>query len=123
MQERVLVASFAAAATQSFRAACPEVATGAVFSEAARFFLLSRLGLPAPARPDAEALLVPLRFGLFHVPTAGFARAAHRLNLRVQAWLANERAQMEALLEAGVDGIITDYPDRLAELLRERALR
>ncbi len=122
-QERVLVASFVAQATRAFRAACPEVATGAVFSEALRFTLLTRLGLAAPPPPDAQALLVPIRFGFLRVPGASFARAAHRRNLRVQAWLANERPEMEALLEAGVDGIITDYPDRLLALLRERGMR
>ena len=117
MQERVLVASFHAAATQAFRAACPEVASGAVFSEALRFRVLSALGL-TPTRPPAEALLVPLRFAGLPVPTAHLVRTAHALKLHVEAWLANEPAEMERLLEAGVDGIMTDYPDRLSELVR-----
>jgi len=45
-------------------------------------------------------------------------REAHALGLAVLPWTVNERADMEALIDAGVDGIITDYPDRLLETLR-----
>ena len=47
---------------------------------------------------------------------------AHRLGLRVVPWTANERADMKALIELGVDGIITDRPDRLREVMREKRL-
>jgi glycerophosphoryl diester phosphodiesterase len=36
--------------------------------------------------------------------------------------LVNERADLRRLIECGVDGIITDYPDRLREVMRERGL-
>jgi glycerophosphoryl diester phosphodiesterase len=36
----------------------------------------------------------------------------------VVAWTANDPGEMQKLIAAGVDGIITDYPDRLVELLR-----
>ncbi len=39
---------------------------------------------------------------------------AHRRGLKVVAWTINEPAQMRALASAGVDGIITNHPDRLA---------
>jgi glycerophosphoryl diester phosphodiesterase len=35
----------------------------------------------------------------------------------VHVWTVNERADMLRLIEWGVDGIITDYPDILAALL------
>ena len=38
---------------------------------------------------------------------------AHRRGLKVIAWTINEAAQMRALASAGIDGIITNYPDRL----------
>jgi len=37
------------------------------------------------------------------------------------AWTINEQDQMRRLMEAGVDGIITDFPDRLLSLLREQS--
>ena len=43
-------------------------------------------------------------------------RDAHRLDCQVLAWTVNEVATMRRLLDAGVDGIISDYPERFAGL-------
>ena len=42
---------------------------------------------------------------------------AHSLGLRVVVWTVNEVEDMLALARLGVDGIITDYPDRAVEAL------
>jgi glycerophosphoryl diester phosphodiesterase len=47
---------------------------------------------------------------------------AHALRLKVLAWTVNDTAEMARLLDLGVDGIITDYPDRLARLLEARGI-
>ena len=44
---------------------------------------------------------------------------AHRAGLQVVAWTINEPEQMRYLVAAGVDGIMTDYPDRLLRVLGE----
>jgi glycerophosphoryl diester phosphodiesterase len=49
-------------------------------------------------------------------------RQAHAHGIRVVPWTVNEPASWERLLEWGVDGICTDYPDRLGAYLREREL-
>jgi glycerophosphoryl diester phosphodiesterase len=48
--------------------------------------------------------------------------AAKRLRLKVLPWTVNERADMERLMALGVDGIITDYPDRLRALMAEKEI-
>ncbi|MDX1529065.1 MAG: glycerophosphodiester phosphodiesterase family protein, partial [Gammaproteobacteria bacterium] len=45
---------------------------------------------------------------------------AHRLGLKVIVWTVNAPDQMRSLIDLGVDGIITDYPDRLRAVMRER---
>jgi len=35
-------------------------------------------------------------------------------------WTVNERSDMERLIALGVDGIITDYPDRLRAVMAEK---
>lgn len=45
---------------------------------------------------------------------------ARALKLKVIPWTVNDRADMERLLAIGVDGLITDYPDRLRSLLMEK---
>ena len=48
---------------------------------------------------------------------------AHGLGLPVVPWTVNETADLTSLMEEGVDGIITDYPDRLRTVLEERGLK
>ena len=42
--------------------------------------------------------------------------------MKVLPWTVNQRADMIRLMDLGVDGIITDYPDVLRDLVRERGL-
>jgi len=53
---------------------------------------------------------------------ASSAQRAHDLGLQLVPWTVNEPADMRRLIDWGVDGIITDYPDRLREVMRERGL-
>ncbi len=46
-------------------------------------------------------------------------KLAHELELSVNVWTVNERGRMRELIAMGVDGIITDYPDRLRQVLTE----
>ncbi|PZG06424.1 glycerophosphodiester phosphodiesterase family protein [Nonomuraea aridisoli] len=48
---------------------------------------------------------------------------AHRLGLKVIPWTADDEATMNAMIDAGVDGIITNHPDRLRTVMAERGLR
>ena len=49
-------------------------------------------------------------------------REAQALGFKVLPWTVNQRADMLRLMDWGVDGIITDYPDVLRDLMRERGL-
>ncbi|HEV3220367.1 MAG TPA: glycerophosphodiester phosphodiesterase family protein [Candidatus Acidoferrales bacterium] len=51
--------------------------------------------------------------------TPELIEAARRADLKVVAWTVNEPEEMRALIASGVDGIITDFPDRLAAVLAE----
>jgi glycerophosphoryl diester phosphodiesterase len=51
--------------------------------------------------------------------TPAVVEKAHHAGLQVVAWTINELDQMRRLIAAGVDGIITDYPDRLLSILSE----
>ena len=54
--------------------------------------------------------------------TPGDLAAAHALGLKVLPWTVNERGDMRSLIDLGVDGIITDYPDRLREVVAEKGM-
>ena len=109
---RVMVASFHSAPMRAFRQACPEVATSATRMEVTVFYVLARARLAALYSPPFQALQVPVAQGSLTVVTPHFVEAAQSRNLRVQVWTINERAEMDRLLALGVDGLITDRPDR-----------
>jgi glycerophosphoryl diester phosphodiesterase len=54
------------------------------------------------------------------VATAPFVRRAHAAGLRVHVWTVNERSLMTALLDLGVDGIMTDEAEMLRDVLVAR---
>jgi glycerophosphoryl diester phosphodiesterase len=54
--------------------------------------------------------------------TAASLTEAHKEGLKVIVWTVNEESEMNALAESGVDGIITDYPDRLRMVLARRGV-
>jgi glycerophosphoryl diester phosphodiesterase len=51
--------------------------------------------------------------------TADRIENAHREKLKVYVYTVNDPAQMASFIEMGVDGLFTNYPDRLAELLNK----
>lgn len=48
--------------------------------------------------------------------------AAHALGLKVLPWTVNDRADMSRLIDLGADGVITDYPDRLRDVMTEKKM-
>ena len=121
--ERVMVASFSSKVLKAFRRVCPEVTTSAGRGEVTRFFIMNLIFLGAAYRPTCHALQVPEYSSGLHVVTKRFVDGAHNLNLEGHVWTINEVSDMIRLLALGVDGIITDYPDRLIDLLREMGIR
>ena len=49
-------------------------------------------------------------------------RGGETLSIKVIPWTVNERADMERLIAQGVDGIITDYPDRLRAVMADKGM-
>lgn len=116
-QDQILVASFHEDAMSEFRAACPEVATSASQNEVINFFVRHAVGLAASYSPPAQAVQVPEYRSGIHILTPGFVNDAHSRGMDVHVWTVNEAADMQRMIDLGVDGIITDRPDILLELL------
>lgn len=54
--------------------------------------------------------------------TSALVGEAHGLGLRVVPWTVNDPEAMERMLDLGVDGLITDYPDRARSVLAQRGV-
>jgi glycerophosphoryl diester phosphodiesterase len=119
--DRVLVA---AEREESRRGAVPYAGPwGASLSQGFLFWLLRKLPGGSPYTPAADILQVPEWWKGLKVVTPGFVREAHSHNLPVQVWTVDGAEDMRRLLAWGVDGIQTDRPDVLAEVLTEVAGR
>lgn len=112
-----LVASFSTLAMNDFRAACPEVATSLVSDEMRNYFYRYLAWLGQTFSPPGEAAQVPEYNSGYHILTPRFVRASHQRGMEVHAWTINEADDLQRMIDLGVDGIITDRPDLLLELL------
>ena len=120
MEEKVIVGSFHDDAMASFRKTCPEVATGAARNEVTAFVLLDKVFLSGWVSPRYQALEVPWEKSEskgIPVLTERFIRESHAKNIRVEPWTVNDPELMKQYIAWGVDGIITDRPDLLIEVL------
>jgi glycerophosphoryl diester phosphodiesterase len=84
------------------------------------FGALQFVGLGALARIPGDVVQVPEYWRGRRIVTRTFVAAVHRQGVDVHVWTVNERGAMERLLDLGVDGIVTDRPDLLDEVLRAR---
>jgi glycerophosphoryl diester phosphodiesterase len=117
MQDKVLVASFHDERLKEFRAECPEVATSSAKNETTVFVLLTKAFLGGFYSPKFYSLQVPEESGGITVMTESFVRAAHARNLAVEPWTINDEETMRKFIEWGVDGLITDRPDIMLNVL------
>jgi len=120
LTERTLVASFHPTAMDEFRAACPEVATSMVEDEIRPFYILNMAFLGRLYQPPGAAFQVPEYSGDRLVLSPRFVRGAQSNNVAVHPWTIDDPADMARFLDMGVDGIITDRPDIMIEVLEER---
>jgi glycerophosphoryl diester phosphodiesterase len=115
--ERILVASFSHGSMRAFRQACPSVATSATMREAILLYQLERMHLASLYRSPAVALQIPESFRDRRVLGPELIELAAAYNVHIQVWTVNEEADMKRLLDMGVQGIMTDVPDRLLQLM------
>lgn len=119
LHDRLIVGSFSDRRLDEFRAvAGNRVATSSGAALARSWLLASRMG--RGVRCDAVALQLPRRSRGIKVIDRRLVEAAHGLGLQVHVWTVNQPTEMSELLELGIDGIITDRPDLLKEVLVER---
>lgn len=122
-RDRVLVAAFEDPIIQRLRDVGGKVISSLSAAEVAQFVggcLTDTLhGYVAPG----QALQVPPKHEEVEIVTPMFVEAAHRYGMEVHVWTINDEAEMERLLDLGVDGLMSDFPKRAFEVYRRRGLR
>jgi glycerophosphoryl diester phosphodiesterase len=117
--DRVCVASFSGKRLDRFRRLTGNrVCTAIGPLDIAR---LRGAGFGVPTRQFAGGCAqVPVRQGPVLILDKRFIAGAHRLGLAVHVWTIDDPVEMERLLDLGVDGIMTDRPSVLKEVLVRR---
>jgi glycerophosphoryl diester phosphodiesterase len=119
VHERLLVASEHDTLLKRFRdATSGRVATAAGRGEATRFWLATQVGLSHQLNLHFDALQVPPSLRLLNVVDERLVERAHAAGVQVHVFTINSFAEMRRLLNVGVNGIITDRPDRLVPIAR-----
>jgi glycerophosphoryl diester phosphodiesterase len=122
LADRVIVAAEQHALVRDFRRLSgARVATSASRREILEFVFASRVGVAALLRIDYQALQIPVSANNWRILTPGLLAAAHGLGVAVHVWTIDEASEMHRLLDWGVDGLMSDYPDRLLGVVKERA--
>jgi glycerophosphoryl diester phosphodiesterase len=116
-----IVVSFLDHAVEAFKVHAPDVHTATATGEAAAFWASAQGPLPGAPNPRYQALQVPIQLNGITVVTPEFVRKAHANGLSVHVWTINDRTEMESLIGMGVDGIMTDRPTLLEEVLAAAA--
>lgn len=73
-------------------------------------------------RSAAQTAQIPVTYGRIRVATRALIQRAHEMGVAVHIWTIDEAAEIERLLDLGVDGIMTDQPATLRQVYSERGV-
>jgi len=119
IQDNVVIGSFDDEVLDEFRYQCPDVATSPGRDEIRTFYGFSYVYLDKFYRPKSDIYQLPEFFRTTHVLTERLVDAAKQKNIPIFVWTVNDPDEMRRFIEMGLNGIITDYPDRLSKVLNE----
>ncbi|UCZ52408.1 glycerophosphodiester phosphodiesterase [Bacillus shivajii] len=119
--KRVLVASFEHDIIEMFQ----EVSNGQVpvsggRQEVTKFVVFHKLFLNGLYRANVDAIQIPTEESIFNLKDEKLIHGAKKRGMDVHYWTINDQDKMRELVELGADGIITDRPDLLIEVLEEQ---
>lgn len=87
--------------------------------EVTKFVILHKLFLNGLYRPKVNALQIPTEDSNINLMDRKLIRGAARKGMEIHYWTINDPETMQELIELGADGIITDRPDILLDLLNK----
>ncbi len=118
--DRVCVTAFSDRRTEKVRSIVgPALCTGMGPRQVAQLVAASR-GMPGGGRLRSPCAQVPPHQGRLPLVTERLVSTAHRLGVQVHVWTVDSEDAAAEMLDLGVDGVMTDRPNVLKELLVER---
>ena len=122
MEDKVIVASFSDDVNAAFRELSEDnIMTSTARGETTKFVLMQKFKVGFLYRSEHAALHVPMDEDVgpitIRMDRRHFIQEAHQHNMAVNFWTINDEDDMRRLIELGADGIITDAPDVLLDVL------
>lgn len=117
--DRVIVSSFHHANLKYFRTLYPDCRTAMSPREVFLFYLAFKLGLQKKRKHPHPYFQVCEKYGILKLISPELIEYAHERGVEVHPWTINNKKDMERLIKWGVDGIFTDDPGLLAEVLAQ----
>ena len=96
------------------------IATGFSYGEVAAFMAWLAGGKREDYAPPGQAFQIPCEYNGMTLVSEQTLKASHELGVEMFVWTVNDTAEMARLVALGVDGIITDFPARLRDLVSEK---
>ena len=109
MRRMVLLTSEFQPRLDEIRGAAAEIPTSFGYFEIAAF-MQAMAARDASYHPPGDAIQIPPEYYSWKLATPETVEMAHRHGIEVHVWTVNEEAEMRAMLELGVDGVMSDFP-------------
>lgn len=120
MEDNVMVGSFNHDIIERFEAVTwGQIPIGAGEEEVRQFATMHIPYLNGLANTNVDSLQIPTKAEGFDLTTANMIKSAKERNMSLYYWTINDEETIRALIAKGVDGIISDYPDRVRRVLTE----
>ncbi len=123
--DNVLVATSFSDISMYIISTYPEILLSTSHSEAQAMIINTYTLTSVFYKPQGySSLQIPTSFGIpvineLNLATRLLISTAHRHNMAVHYWTINDEETMRKLINLGCDGIITDYPELLIEVLED----
>lgn len=120
MEDEVMIGSFDHKINQRFEEVSGgRIPIGAGEDEVRSFVQMHVPYLNGVAKTNVDAFQLPVEQEGHDLTTNNIIRSAKKRNISIYYWTINEEDEIKKLIDKGVDGLITDYPDRVQKVLKE----
>ena len=120
MRRNVFLASEHQQPLDEIRELAPRIARGYSYLECGQFFQ-TMAARDTNYSPPGDAIQISHIYEGWELVTRESVEFAHSVGVEMHVFTVNEEAEMNQLLDYGVDGLITDFPQRALEVVRKRA--
>lgn len=120
MEDQVMIGSFDHEINEAFEELSEDKIPIGAGEQAVRDFANMHVPyLNGLAKSSVDSLQLPVEEEGHNLASKNIIRSAKKRNMAIYYWTINEKDEMKELILKGVDGLITDYPDRMKEVIEE----